>query len=139
MPKFKIRLTMVKFSQRALIVIFSLTIVFHILVLVSVIPFDMIWGGRIKTLDEMYVFEAVSLSLNLVFLMVILIHSRIWFIKFPQKLIQFLLWVMVVVFMLNTVGNLLSKSTTETMIFTPLTILITIFCLIILLRKQNAD
>jgi len=130
---------MVKFSQRALIVIFSLTIVFHILVLVSVIPFDMIWGGRIKTLDEMYVFEAVSLSLNLVFLMVILIHSRIWFIKFPQKLIQFLLWVMVVVFMLNTVGNLLSKSTTETMIFTPLTILITIFCLIILLRKQNAD
>lgn len=130
---------MVKFAQRALIVIFSLTIVLHILVLVSVIPFDMIWGGRIKTLEEMYVFEAVSLSLNLVFLMVILIHSRIWLIKFPQKLIQSLLWVMVVVFMLNTVGNLLSKSTTETMIFTPLTIMITMFCLIILLRKQNAD
>lgn len=130
---------MVKFAQRALIVIFSLTIVLHILVLVSVIPFDMIWGGRIKTLEEMYVFEAVSLSLNLVFLMVILIHSRIWLIKFPQKLIQSLLWVMVVVFMLNTVGNLLSKGTTETMIFTPLTIMITMFCLIILLRKQNAD
>ena len=51
-----------------LISIYSLTIVFHILVLMKVIPYKIVWGSKLKTDSDMYKLETVSVILNVFFL-----------------------------------------------------------------------
>jgi len=60
---------------KLLIGLLSLVIVFHILVLLQIIPYNIAWGGRLKTVQEMYVFEIVSIALNL-FLIWCLVKSE---------------------------------------------------------------
>jgi hypothetical protein len=38
-----------KFATNALLIMFSLVMVFHVLVLLGIIPFDIVWGGRLKS------------------------------------------------------------------------------------------
>jgi hypothetical protein len=39
-------------------------IVFHILIIIKIIPYEIVWSGRLKSTNEMYVFECVSLLLG---------------------------------------------------------------------------
>jgi hypothetical protein len=126
------RLLMIKTATFTLITAFSLTIIFHLLVVVQVIPYTIVWGGRLENPSQMYVFEMVSLSLNAVFLGGILVKVGILKANVSKRLIHSLLWVMLVVFLLNTVGNLFSTSFLETLIFTPITLLLT-FCSLVLI------
>jgi hypothetical protein len=109
---------------------------FHVLVMVKIIPFDIVRGGRVQSDGGMYRFELVSLALNTFFLSVILINSEILKIKVPDKIIKVILWLMFALFLLNTVGNLLSNNQLEKIIFTPITILLAIFSFILARTKQ---
>ena len=44
-----------------LVVISVLATIFHIMILVRVIPYEITWGGRLKTVEEMFVFETISI------------------------------------------------------------------------------
>ncbi len=111
----------------ALIAIFSATIILHVLVVLRLIPYSFIWGGRLKSDRQMYVFEAFSIILNAVFL--ILMMTLAGWLNFPvsAQFIKVLLWIMMILFALNSVGNLFSKTKLERVVFTPVTIIITIF------------
>lgn len=125
---------MKEFAQIGLLVILSLTIIFHLLVLVKIVPYNIVWGSRLKTDADMYKFEAVSLILNLFFLVIILLKMKTISFDFPENVLNYIVWAMAALFLLNTVGNLLSKSSLEKKIFTPVTILLTIFSLILALN-----
>ena len=120
-----------------LLTLFSLAIVFHLLVLMEFIPNEIVWGGRITVKEELYIFESISIFMNLLFLLIVLLKTGKLIIKHNLKLIHFLLWFMSIVFLLNTIGNLLAKTTTETIIFTPVTF-ISAICGFILLSKEKA-
>jgi len=122
-----------------LTIIFSLTIVFHILVLVGLVPYDIVWGGRVKSVNDMYLFEAISLFLNAVFLFVVSAKSRVVKIRVSEKLLNVLLWIMAGVFLLNTLGNLMSTSELEKMIFTPVTLLLSILCILLALPSKGSE
>jgi hypothetical protein len=124
---------MKEFAQIGLLLILSISIVFHLLVLAKIIPYKIVWGSRLKTDADMYKFEAVSLVLNIVFLFIALLKSNFINIDFPETILNYILWGMVVLFSLNIIGNLLSKNSLEKMIFTPMAILLTIFSLILAL------
>ncbi len=127
---------MKKNSETILIILFSVTIVFHLLVLLGLIPYDMVWGGRLQTKTEMIQFEVVSIIVNLLFLFVLSIR-RGWFkVKVSNSIIKGFLWFMVGLFLLNTVGNLLSESRMEMLIFTPLTFIVVMLLLISLLAPN---
>lgn len=130
---------MTKIAERGLILIFGLTIVFHVLVLAGIIPYTIIWGGRLTNELEMYGFEAVLLLLNLFFMFIILIKAKVLLPRFPGKIIHVALWIMAILFVLNTVGSLLSTSHTEKIIFTPITILLSIFCIVLIFQKRKWD
>ena len=115
-----------------LILIFILTGIFHMLVMMKVIPYKMVWGGRLKSDTEMYRFEAGSLLVNLVFMFVILVKAQILPVRINDTLINWALWIMFGLFVLNTIGNLFSKNRLEKLIFTPVTILLAVFILILL-------
>jgi len=106
----------------------ALTSIFHSLVLLGVFPYDMVWGGRLETHAEMVMFERVSLVINLFFLFIALLRANILKLPVSDKLIRAILWFMAGLFLLNTVGNLLSQSLLETLIFTPITLFSTYIC-----------
>ncbi len=116
------------FASRSLIIIFSAITVFHCLVLGGIVPFDIVWGGRLQHVTEMRTFEIVSIVLNLLMMAVVAIRSNM--VSFPVRpgVIRILLWVMTGLFLLNTIGNLASVNETEKRIFTPITLLLSILC-----------
>jgi hypothetical protein len=77
---------MISFAQYGLIIILAFFLVLHLLILLKVIPYNIVWGGRLKSVKEMYRFEIVSIIVNLLFLFIILIQSSIIAIDFPQKM-----------------------------------------------------
>lgn len=115
--------------------ILGLALIFHLLVLTGVIDYTIVWGGRLSTTGEMVVFELVSIVTNAVFLLVAL--RKIGKLKFipNEKIINGVLWAMAVVFVLNTVGNLLSLNDWERNIFSPMTLAMAICCVILALKK----
>lgn len=127
---------MKKNSETILVLLFSVTIIFHFLVFSGLIPYDMVWGGRLQTKTEMIQFEMVSIIVNLLFLFVLSIRRGFLKIKFHNSIIKGFLWFMVGLFLLNTVGNLLSESRMEMLIFTPLTFITAMLLLFSLLAPN---
>jgi hypothetical protein len=109
-----------------LMTLFTIAIVFHILVLIEIIPYQMVWGGRLRDIDEMRVFEVGSLIVTLSMLFVIGIQAGILPGRIHPKVTTVLLWVMGALFLINTVGNLFSLNGTERLVFTPVTLLLSI-------------
>lgn len=115
-------------AAKILIVFFSLVSVFHLLVLAGVVPYNAVWAGRIKTTQEMYVYEAVSLLLNIAMMAVVLQRAgyiRAWL---PQKVVFAALWVFCGLFALNTVGNLFAQNIYERVLGTAGTLLSSVLC-----------
>ena len=117
-----------RFAVVGLFVIISLMIIFHLLILLNAIPFGVVWGGRLANQSQILIFEIISITLNVLMLTVVAAKGRIVKVSISPALIHAALWVMLVIFLLNTVGNLLSVNNFEQMVFTPVTILLSIFC-----------
>ena len=120
-----------------MLTILGLVIAFHILVLVQIIPFDIVWGGRLQNASEMRRFEGVSILINVLLLIVIFIKGKYVQLTGSRKLINGFLWMFVLLFALNTIGNLFSKATIETLIFTPVTLVSAILCYKIATEKKE--
>ena len=112
--------------------------VFHILIIIRIIPYEIVWAGKLKSVNEMYVLEMVSILVNILLLAVLLLKGNYIKHKIDSKIINGILWFFVLVFALNTVGNLLAKSLFEKAVFTPLT-LISALLLYIIVRKDKGS
>jgi len=102
-----------KKTIKTLIVIYSITTVFHSCILLKIIPYDITWGGRLQNDQEMYVFEIASIAINLFLIWILSMKGNFVTYKFPVKVIHIILWIFVVVFALNTIGNLFAKTLLE--------------------------
>lgn len=106
-------------------------LLFHLLILLKAIPYASVWGGRLKNDQEMYRFEIPSILINALFLGIALIKAELLGIQLPELVMQISLWIMAALFAFNTFGNLISKNRLEKMVFSPLTILLFAFSLIL--------
>ncbi len=111
------------------IIIISCVIVFHLLVLAGFIPSNIVWGGNLADKQQLYTMEIVSIAINVLMLFVILVYSGVVIAAINRKIIIGVIWLMFGLFLLNTVGNLLAKNSLETHIFTPITFVLSLFCL----------
>lgn len=111
-----------KIYTKTLIWITSLVLVFHILILIGIIPYEITWGGNLKTATEMYVFESSSILINAFFIYVLLQKENFIKVVFSGRAISIILWVFFALFALNTVGNLMARTAFEKA-FTVLTLL----------------
>ena len=124
---------MISIAQWGLLILLSLFLVLHFTILLKLIPYNLVWGGRLKSDKEMYRFEIFSILINSLFVIVILVQGSFLTIDIPKKIITYALWLMSGLFLLNTVGNVTSKNKLEQRLFTPITILLAIFSLILAL------
>lgn len=123
-------------AVKTMLLLLSAVLVFHALILAQVIPFNIVWGGRLQSAEQMQGFELISISINLLIMLVISIKAGYVRSRLPGKVINLMLWAFVLMFALNTVGNLVAENTLETLVFTPLTLISAILCLRIALEKQ---
>src|SRR5688572_32896455 len=110
---------MVYIAQYGLLVLLSLFLLLHFIILINLIPYNLVWGGRLKTKKEMYRFEIFSILINSLFIIVVLVQADFLKIGVPKKIITYALWIMTGLFLLNTLGNATSKNKFEQRLFTP--------------------
>lgn len=111
-----------------------LVIVFHLLIVAQVIPYTIVWAGRLNSVQEMYAFEAVSIIINFLLVIVLLLKGEYIKNRLSRRLLNGFLWFFLIVFALNTVGNLTAETLFERVVFTPLTLLSAVL-LWVILRK----
>lgn len=114
---------------KTMIVLTLIALAYHIIIITELIPYDAVWGGRLKSREQMYQFEFFSIAINLFMALVILIKGAYIKIKIPKLIVTSFLWLFAILFALNTVGNLFSVSIWETIIFTPITLISAVLCL----------
>ncbi len=125
-------------SQQAIKILLSMltaVLLFHLCIVTGIIPYDITWGGRLKSDQEMYVFESFSIVVNLFLMFILGIKGRYLKQVFSIKVVDIILWFFFGLFCLNTVGNILAETTFEKY-FTILT-LATAWLLWIILRKRQ--
>jgi hypothetical protein len=88
-------------------------IVFHICIMLRIIPYNIAWGGRLTNDNEMYVFETISILINLFLCCVLLMKGDFIIFKFSDKIVKVILWTFFGLFVLNTVGNIFAKTNFE--------------------------
>lgn len=117
-----------RYSERIQISIFLFlliaVIVFHSFVLLGIIPFEIIWGGKLKNHSEMISLERISLFITILMLMVGLMRAKIITIGNHPVKISVLLYTMSLLFSMNTIGNLLADTNFEKFVFAPITVLL---------------
>ncbi len=103
----------IKTAINIMLVIVAMLTLFHLSILLQIIPYEIVWGGRLQTVSEMYAFESVSLVLNLLFGWLLLMKGNYSKQVLPQKVVSIGLWLFFVLFALSTVGNILAKTNLE--------------------------
>jgi len=116
---------------KLLIGLLSIVIVFHFLIIVKIIPFNIAWGGRLKSDQEMYVFEGISIVINLFLIWVLSLKLK----NVKGKLINSMLWIFLGIFTLNTIGNLFAQTNFEKF-FSILTFVFALLILRILIKNK---
>ncbi len=98
---------------KLMLVLLSLVTVFHLCILAKLIPYNIAWGGNLKTDLEMYVFETISILVNLFLMLVLAIKGSYVKWNWNEKVVNGILWIFFFVFVLNTVGNIVAKTNFE--------------------------
>jgi len=124
-------------AAKILITLMILTLLYHLIIVLGLIPYDAVWGGRLESEEQMYSFEFVSIVINLLMLFIVLLKGSYIKIKYPKLIVSVFLWIMAILFAINTVGNIFSNSLTEAVIFTPITIVNSVLCLKLALDKEH--
>ncbi len=124
-------------AQNAIKIMLGLLLIvifFHLLIMIKVIPYEIAWGGRLQNIEQMYMFEALSILINLSLLFILLMKGRYIKSQLREKTLSIVLWFFLILFILNTVGNLFAKTHLEKL-FALLT-LIFAFLIWIVLRPK---
>ena len=123
-------------AYKVVLGIITLVLIFHGLILLEFIPYDMVWGGRLTSSEQMIRYELSAVFINLFMAWTVAMKAKLIDRILPKMIIQGLLWVFVILFALNTVGNLLAFNSLETYIFTPVTFVSFILFLRMALEKN---
>jgi hypothetical protein len=112
-----------------LIAILGAVIVFHVLVVAGLLPKTIVWGGRISDPKQVVRAELGSIAMLLVTAAVVIMRWQSLAHGSPNIVAAVGVWVLIVLFTLNTVGNLFAKTRFERVVFTPLTLLLALLML----------
>src|SRR5918993_5927995 len=90
-----------------------IVIIFHLSIILKFIPYEITWGGRLKSDSEMYVFETISIVINLFLIWILSIKGNYIRPAIPIKVVNLILWIFLVIFGFNTIGNVFAKTNFE--------------------------
>lgn len=111
-------------------------LIYHFLIFFEFIPYDRVWAGRLKSVEEMKTFETFSILVNVFMITVMIIKYQNLQNQKPNRIIDILIWVFALFFSLNTFGNLFSQNILELIFGTLFTLIAAILCVLIAKKKK---
>ncbi|MCB1165158.1 MAG: hypothetical protein KDK33_03330 [Leptospiraceae bacterium] len=117
--------------------LFGLFFVFHVCVITGIVPHHYVWGGRIESPDEMFGKELLSMAVLAVSALIVSVRAGFLFPGKLTVLIRIFVWILFGLFVLNTIGNLLARTSLETWAFTPITALLAVLLFRMGLSETN--
>ena len=131
------KLIRAKLAGNILLFSLGLLFLFHVLVLLKVIPADIVWGGQIKGVPaNLITLEAVALLVTAVFILVVAAKTGYLQVGRLSGIINAGVWLIFVYLLLNTLGNLASGISFEKLVFAPITILLAFCAFRLAIEKQ---
>jgi len=118
-----------------LITMLGAVILFHLAVMVKLVSYGIAWGGRLETDSAMYIFESFSVLINLFLIFVLMMKGEYLKFKWEIKTTNRILWAFLILFLLNTVGNIFAKTNFEKF-FAIVTLVFSILIWVILKNKR---
>ena len=113
-------------------------LLFHLSIMLKIIPYEITWGGRLSNDTEMYIFESISILINLFLFFILLIKGNYLTTLIPMKIVNIILWAFLFLFGLNTIGNIFAKTNFEKF-FSLLTLVFTILVWIMLKKDKTEN
>lgn len=65
-----------KTAIKIMLYLLAAIIFFHFSIILKIVPYEIAWGGRLNNDSEMYVFETISILLNLYLFSILLIKGK---------------------------------------------------------------
>jgi hypothetical protein len=93
--------------------------VIGILSLLSVVPLNYVWGGRLTTKSQLIPMEAITLLVNAFIIWAIGMRAGYFSAKLKQSTLRIVMLLLGFVMTLNTLGNLVAKTNTEKFLAIP--------------------
>ena len=120
-------------TGKVLLSLMTLIIIYHVLILTGVLPQEAVWGNRISESEKLIQMEYLAIVIMLFFISIVLLKLKY---KNNYKVINILLWIVFSYSVLNIIGNILSGSQLEKIIFIPVTIIQSLLLLRIGVEKN---
>ena len=115
------KLISIRLASNIIITINTIALLMHVLILLRIMPYDFVWGGRLKSETDLIIFESISIVVQTVFISIIAVKAGYVLKGKFKRTVNIGTWVMFGLMVLNTIGNVVSISGLETMVMTPLT------------------
>jgi hypothetical protein len=125
-----------KSAIKTMLILLGAVILFHLCIMIKLVPYEISWGGRLKNDSEMYVLETISIIINLFLFSILLIKAEYLREFISIKFVNITLWICFVLFVLNTIGNIFAKTYFEKF-FALLTLFFSILIWIILRKDKK--
>lgn len=113
-------------------------IIFHILVICGIIPYEIVWGGRLTSKSEMVLFETISIVALSLMVFVIAVYAGLLKVNMHRAVMRVSLGLMTGLFFMNTAGNMQSLNQWEKLVFTPVTFLLFLFSFRLYIVHRNS-
>jgi hypothetical protein len=123
-------------AANAATILFGLVAVLQLLLAAGILPVTMAWGGRQTTLTVPLRIASLA-SAVVLGLLAYVIRRRVGLVgglPIPTT-IRILSWVATAFMALNTVTNLASRSKAEKIVFAPITLMLTLACLLVSISR----
>jgi len=129
--------SIIHFSANIATILFIVLIILQLLLAAGVLPITIAWGGRQPVLTPgLRIASLVSAIILGLFAYVIRRRAGLMGPEDISMLIKIFAWIITAYMAFNTFTNLASQSTAEKIIFTPITLILTVVCFIVSISKQ---
>jgi hypothetical protein len=130
------KLISVKLAGNILLFSLGLLFIFHVLVLLKVIPAGIVWGGQIKGVPaNLVTLETVALLVTAVFILIVAAKTGYLQAGKLSGAVNVGIWLIFAYLLLNTLGNLASGISLEKLLFAPITIILALCALRLAIEK----
>lgn len=130
------KLISTKLAGNMLLFSLGLLFIFHVLVLLKIIPADIVWGGQLKGVPtNLVTLETVALLMTAVFILVV--AAKLGYLQAGKLsgVVNIGVWLIFAYLLLNTLGNLASGISFEKLVFAPITIILALCALRLAIEK----
>ena len=102
------KLISIRLASNIIITINTIALLMHVLILLRIMPYDFVWGGRLKSETDLIIFESISIVVQTVFISIIAVKAGYVLKGKFKRTVNIGTWIMFGLMVLNTIGNVFS-------------------------------